>query len=255
MLNVRSLTSGEKFEAYAHRADPLMLALAIVFLGIWSLASLWSGIPPRLDRAFVVVEWAIWGAFVADLVIRSVIAKSSWSFILHHPLEVLAVVVPMLRPLRMLTILASGARVVTSRGLLRAGQAIIASALLLIWVAGVAMYNVEADAPGAHITNFPDALWWALVTITTVGYGDLYPVTVEGRVVAGGLMVVGVAVLGVVTATVATWFLRVTSAQERQDAEDDAARLDRDSQALSAKVEALEAKIDRLLEQRPKTRR
>ena len=69
------------------------------------------------------------------------------------------------------------------------------------------MLQVEKDVPGAKIKNAEDALWWAYVTITTVGYGDLYPVTTEGRLIAAVLMTIGVGLFGTFTAYVASWFV------------------------------------------------
>jgi voltage-gated potassium channel len=60
---------------------------------------------------------------------------------------------------------------------------------------------VEHNVEETKFTNIGDAFWWAIVTITTVGYGDIYPVTVEGKVIAGFLMIVGIAILGVLIST------------------------------------------------------
>lgn len=70
------------------------------------------------------------------------------------------------------------------------------------------MLDVEQWAPDAKITTFGDALWWATATITTMGYGDMYPVTPIGRLVATALMMSGIAVLGVVTASIASWLVQ-----------------------------------------------
>jgi voltage-gated potassium channel len=78
---------------------------------------------------------------------------------------------------------------------------------LLVLVAALAILDAEQNVPGATITDFGDALWWAVVTITTVGYGDLYPVTGLGRFIAVGLMIAGIALIGSVTATLASWFV------------------------------------------------
>jgi voltage-gated potassium channel len=69
------------------------------------------------------------------------------------------------------------------------------------------MLDAERHNADANIRTYGDALWWALSTMTTVGYGDRYPTTVEGRLVAAGLMLCGVALLGVVTAALASWFV------------------------------------------------
>ena len=75
---------------------------------------------------------------------------------------------------------------------------------------------MEQNTPGANITAFADALWWAVATITTVGYGDFYPVTQLGRFVAAGLMIGGIAVLGIVTAAVASWLVEHVAAETRR---------------------------------------
>jgi voltage-gated potassium channel len=74
---------------------------------------------------------------------------------------------------------------------------VAASAALLVFVGALAVLDVEQSAPDAKILTFGDAIWWAVATITTVGYGDMYPVTPLGRMVAGALMMGGIAVLGV----------------------------------------------------------
>lgn len=81
------------------------------------------------------------------------------------------------------------------------------AATTVIFCAALAVLDAERRRAGANITNFGDALWWAVTTVTTVGYGDRYPVSAEGRLVAVGLMLTGIALIGVVTATVASWLI------------------------------------------------
>jgi len=103
----------------------------------------------------------------------------------------------------------------------------------------VAVLDAERDSPEANITSFPDALWWAATTVTTVGYGDRFPTTGEGRWVAVGLMLAGIALLGVVTAALASWFVERLNRVEAAGAEtrDDLAE-------LTAEVRRLRAAID-----------
>ena len=96
---------------------------------------------------------------------------------------------------------------------------VVGGALLLAFVGALAELNAERHAPGATIVNFGDAIWWATTTMTTVGYGDTYPVTVIGRWVAAALMVGGVALLGTVTATFASWLVDRVSTVSSNEAE------------------------------------
>ncbi len=79
------------------------------------------------------------------------------------------------------------------------------------------MLSFEANAKGSNIHNFGDALWWAIVTVTTVGYGDKYPVTAGGRGVATVLMFVGIGLIGVLTATVASYFVEQSADEDRAE--------------------------------------
>jgi len=90
---------------------------------------------------------------------------------------------------------------------------------MVVFLAALAELDAERDAADATITTFGDALWWSLATVTTVGYGDAYPVTATGRLVAGGLMLAGIALLGVVTASLASWLVqRVSEIEEESEA-------------------------------------
>jgi voltage-gated potassium channel len=84
---------------------------------------------------------------------------------------------------------------------------VTSTALIIVFVGAVGILDVERNAPGSNIHTFGDAMWWALTTVTTVGYGDKYPVTSQGRLIASAIMITGIAVLGVVTAAVASWFV------------------------------------------------
>lgn len=97
------------------------------------------------------------------------------------------------------------------------------AAALAVGLGALAVLDAEREAPSANITTFGDALWWASTTVTTVGYGDRFPVTGEGRLVAVALMVLGIGLVGAVTAAVASWILGRASVEEsaRRDANSD----------------------------------
>ncbi|OIJ62864.1 potassium channel family protein [Streptomyces mangrovisoli] len=113
-----------------------------------------------------------------------------------------------------------------------------AATAVLVAVMVLGSWAVVAAEDGAHratITSYPLALWWSVETATTVGYGDLYPVTPWGRVVAVVVMVVGITTYGMVTAALATWF--VGREQKRRER---AHRLREETRALHERFDRLE---------------
>ncbi len=246
---IRKLTRGERYDAYAARTDGLMVVLALVFLVIWTVTSVaLDALPHRLGLSLGSLNYAIWIAFAVDLGIRAVLSEKSWKYLATHPLDVLAVIFPVLRPLKILTVFTTGGRMMSSSRVFKTSQAVVASAVLLIWVGGVASYNAEHATPGAQITSFGDALWYSLVTVTTVGYGDYAPITVQGRIISAALMIVGISLLGVVTASVAAWFVRLTSVDKDKKDKASIAKNEREIKKLHGKVDELQAKIDVLVE-------
>jgi voltage-gated potassium channel len=200
---------------------PLIL-LALAFL----VAYAWPVLDPRLDpdarTVLNAVSWTVWGAFAVDLLIRLVLAEDRARYALSHWYDVALVAPPLLRPLRLLRLLAlvrildrSASANLAARVLVHVGGA----AGLAVGLGALAVLDADRDAPEANITTFGDALWWActtVTTVTTVGYGDHYPVSGEGRVVAVVLMVVGIGVVGAVTASVATWILGRVEAERAE---------------------------------------
>lgn len=121
------------------------------------------------------------------------------------------VVLPLLRPLRLLRLVVLMAALQKAVGDAIRGRVIlytVSGAVLLIYVASLAELEAERPNPDAHVKTFADAVWWAITTVTTVGYGDLYPVTVTGRVVACLLMIGGIGLIAAVTATLASWIVQ-----------------------------------------------
>lgn len=148
------------------------------------------------------------------------------------------VALPVLRPLRLVRLLTLFTVFRRAAGTALRGRVVTfaaSSTALLVFVASLAVYDAERYAPGADITTYGDAIWWACVKFTTVGYGDLSPVTVQGRCIAIAMMVCGIALLGTVTATIASWLV------ERVTAEEEAGQA-----ATAAHMQGLSDKIDRL---------
>jgi voltage-gated potassium channel len=88
--------------------------------------------------------------------------------------------------------------------------------VFVAYIAAVQITITERAVEGSNIKNFADGLWWAITTVTTVGYGDRYPTTTEGRLLAVMLMFMGISLVGVITASVAAWFVKMSQDAEKQ---------------------------------------
>ncbi|MEU6735330.1 potassium channel family protein [Streptomyces physcomitrii] len=134
---------------------------------------------------------------------------------------------------------------------LKAAGTATLSLLVTVFVSSWAVVAAEEGASGANITDYPKALWWAVETATTVGYGDLYPVTLWGRIVALVVMGVGITTFGMVTAALATWFVGHEQRRARllHKAEHEARRLAQDAAGdAEDTVRSLHRRFDRLEE-------
>ncbi|NHI18146.1 ion channel [Phycicoccus endophyticus] len=223
---------------------PLTIA-ALVFL----LAYAWPILDPQLSSTWVtvteVLSWVAWTMFAVDYLVRLRLAHHRLAFVRANLLDLAVVVLPLLRPLRLL-------RLVTLLGVLnrKAGGSLRGkvsvyvggAAVMVLFVASLAILDAERGHPDATITRFGDALWWTATTATTVGYGDLYPVTTEGRLVAAALMLAGIALIGVITATFASWL--IDRVQEIEDTARTAS--EHDVQQLAAQIAHLQETVEEL---------
>ena len=109
-------------------------------------------------------------------------------------------------------------------------------ALVMVFFSTMLMVEVERSAPDATIKSGGDALWWALTTVTTVGYGDTYPVTTEGRIIASVLMLIGIALFGAMSAIVTS---KLILPKETSDHEE----LRREMRSLHAEITELRRRL------------
>ena len=191
----------------------VLTLLALSFLFAYSYPAFVMDVSVRADLLMDVILWVSWTAFALDLIHGLYRAEGKLRYLKRHPLELMAVVLPFLRPLRLLRFISFGTLVFEKVNLGKSvaiSAKVIVTALFLTYLAGVEITMAERGEPGATIQNIGDGLWWAITTLTTVGYGDIYPTTTEGRFIAVGLMVSGICVLGVISATVAAWFVKMT---------------------------------------------
>lgn len=219
---------------------PLMVA-AVIFLVAYSIQVI-GNLPEHQTEALNVLIWATWVMFAIDYLANVILAPNRGHWFIRHLHDLVILALPLLRPLRLLrlvTLVRVMNRVAGNSLRGRVLTYVLGSAVLLTYIGALAVLDAEQNAPHANIHSIGDALWWAFVTVTTVGYGDFYPVTWVGRVVAGGLMIGGIAVLGVVTASVASWL--VEQVGEKAVTEVKAA-----DASLIAEVARLAKRIDQL---------
>lgn len=212
----------DRVTRWEKRTEWPLTVVAVIFLLAYALPIAKPDLPRWVVDGCELVVWAAWAIFALDYAVRFVIAERRWLFVRSNLLDLAVVALPLLRPLRLVRLLAllsilhrTGTQELRGRVAVYAGGA----TALLITVGALAITDAERGQPEASIRTLGDGFWWALTTMTTVGYGDTAPVTVAGRYVAAGLMVGGVALLGVVTATIASWLVqRVAEATEAEEA-------------------------------------
>ncbi len=229
---------------WEERTQGPLLGLAVAFALAYAVPIVAPDAGGLVRRICLVTEWTVWGAFALDYVVRLSLSPDKRSFVRSHPLDLRAVVLPLLRPLQLLrlvsTLLLVGRRARTAPRIqltTYVGGAVIG----LLMFGSLAVLEVERDAPGGNIKTLGDAVWWSFTTMTTVGYGDHSPTTGLGRVLAVGLMLSGIALLGVVTANIAAWFI---SRFDRDDAEE--RRQTAAIELLTEEVRALRAQVSEL---------
>jgi voltage-gated potassium channel len=157
------------------------------------------------------IEEILWVIFAVDYLFKLYLAHDKNKFIKHNFIELIIVAIPLFRPLRLLRLipligyfLRSARKTLSGRVLTYAFMA----AAVIVTPAVVIVYSEERKVANSNIKSLGDAIWWAFTTLTTVGYGDRYPVTTIGRVTAVFVMITGIGLVGVITASVASWFVK-----------------------------------------------
>lgn len=222
-----------------------MLAAAVLFLTAYSIQVI-ANLKSTQADAIEVTIWITWAAFAVDYAANLYLAPQRGRWFIRNLHELLVLMLPALRPLRLLRLVTLLRILHRTGGNALRGRIItyvLAAATLLIYAGALAVLDVEENAEGSNITNFGDAVWWAMTTITTVGYGDHFPVTPMGRLVAGGLMIGGIAVLGVVTAAVASWLVENVALETAADVEASEEPLRTEVARLAQQIDLLTAQL------------
>ncbi|MFC7624977.1 potassium channel family protein [Microlunatus sp. GCM10028923] len=219
-----------------------MTIAAMAFLIAYAVPIIDPEIGPFAFELFQWVTWGTWTLFAVDYLARLILADDWKRYAAKHWYDLLIIVLPLLRPLRLLRLVSLleilNRRASTGlRG--RVGLYVAGGSALMAFCGALAVLDAERESVDANITTFADAMWWALTTMSTVGYGDRYPTTGTGRLAAAAIMIGGITLLGVVTATLASWLVeKITLTDHKQTIE------------LRAEISALNEKLDRLLIER-----
>lgn len=231
-------------KAYTTRTSGLLSTLALVYLVTYSIQSIWHDPGQTWFFWLDLFGKFLWLLFAVDLVFRYLMTSPKKRFFRNNWLDTITVVIPQLRALRALRAFMGGG-IISTKGFL-SGSAIasgIVAVFLIVWVGGLMVLNAERGAPGAEITSLGDAVWWGFETITTVGYGDFVPVTMQGRAFAVMVMFVGISVLGVVSASFASTLVKKGNTGAAQPESPQQAILDQLAE-LKSMVANLEARLN-----------
>jgi voltage-gated potassium channel len=231
----RSQDAYDRFSSFVEVPMTVLALLWLPVLVVPAIVHVSAGAGNALDT----IDYLVWAVFVVEYLIKLYLAPSRWHFFRSHLIDLLVIAVPVFRPLRVLRllrftrtgltlaeVLGRARRLLTHNGL----HFVLLSVLAIVLVGAALEFGFEDHARGANIHSYGDALWWAIVTVTTVGYGDKYPVTAAGRGVAVVLMLTGIGLVGVLSATIASYFVGQQSDQDMTELHQ---RLDRIETALA----------------------
>ena len=239
--------TGEKMKRAINwwtKLSPTFLqVLGVIFLAGYA----WPIINPNLSPALhSLCNWTlfiIWVFFAFDYFARLSVADNKRLFVRKNLLDLAAVALPFLPLLRAIRALAA-VTVLSRRNRGSRSQQVTTSVVTLAFatwfVAGLAVTEAERHADGANIQGVGDGWWWAITTMATVGYGDTYPVSTQGRIVGTALMIMGVALLGTITASIASNF-NSTDAEDSSNETTSASEVD----DLKKRIAELESKLEK----------
>ncbi|MEU5808397.1 potassium channel family protein [Streptomyces sp. NPDC047718] len=198
---------------------PLLIA-SLLYLAAYAVHVLVPSAEGWVHALALVVIGTTWLCFLVDYLVRMWLSGlRPLRFLRTHVLDTLVLLLPLLRPLRLVQIYMALQRR-RDKPRMDLYQRVVAyagtAALLLGFAGALAVYQQERYAPGASIVTFGDSVWWVCATLTTVGYGDVVPVTRAGRTIAALMMAFGMALLGAVTGSFSSWLIQVFERDERR---------------------------------------
>ena len=201
--------------SYFDKIEPALLVLGFSFLAVYAYQVLAQPTGAAYD-ALSIIQALIYAFFVLDLILRLIGAGKDLltlagflKFVKQNWLAIAAAILPAFRAFRVfgvLLVIRGFAPFFRTRAS-KVGLVVAVSLPLTLFTAAVAALEAERGVAGSNINTFGDAIWWSIASVTTVGYGDKFPITPDGRFIASLLMVVGIALFSALTALMAAWVM------------------------------------------------
>ena len=208
---------GEKnLAAWEERSSTPMFVASVLYLLAFAAPIMSTRIQEPYDAYLNIIQMILWGLFAADYCIRLYLAPRRLYFITHNLMNLAIVLLPAWRIVSFLAMIYMTANRQYKRLSELAVKLFGYTAIFIIMFA-LAIYSVESSEPGAMIRDLPTAYWWTFTTLATVGYGDVYPVTGIGRVIAVVVMLYGVGMVAVATGALASWIIEKIGGREEQE--------------------------------------
>jgi voltage-gated potassium channel len=238
----------DRLRRFEERAKWPMAAAAVTFLVAYSVQVL---VQPRGNSSTTTqfVMAAAWATFILDYVVRLCLARNRPRWFVRNLLDLLIITLPLFRPLRLFRLLFLIGVIDKAIGQAIRGRVVLytaSGASLLIYACSLAILQVERPQPDTTIRNFGDALWWAIETVTTVGYGDKAPRTDLGKLIAVTLMIGGIGVVGLITASLASWIVQRVADEDTATRGITEAHINELRSDLEGQVDSLRAEIQTL---------
>lgn len=205
-----------------------LLSLILSFLALFVISALLF-MPPesKAKGIFIGLDFIICSIFILQLTIDLIRSDDRKRYLKHHWIDFIASI-PMIEPLRfgrlfhilrVILVIRSG-RTVLKQLLANKRETTLASIILLLvillTVGSGMMLAIEGQNPDSNIQTASDALWWAFVTISTVGYGDHYPITLEGKLLASGIIICGVGIFGMISGLITSLIASPSDTQNQR---------------------------------------
>ncbi len=208
---------GEKnLAAWEDRTSTPMFVASVLYLLAFAAPIMSTRIQEPYDGYLNIIQLILWGLFAADYCVRLYLAPRRLYFITHNLMNLAIVLLPAWRIVSFLAMIHLTANRQYKR-LSELAMKLFGYTAIFIIMFALAIYSVESSEPGSMIRDLPTAYWWTFTTLATVGYGDVYPITGIGRVIAVVVMLYGVGMVAVATGALASWIIEKIGGMEEQE--------------------------------------